>query len=219
MSREDEIYDYKEDADNYDNLVKEYDSYAHDLLFGMSFEYVKADEKILDIGIGTGLASIKFSQIGLKVYGLDSSEDMLHACRSKSFTEALDLYDLRRKEIPYEDNFFNHVICCGVLHFTGDLRDLFREVKRVVRPGGIFTFTIAPHNNGSGFTEEDTAWGVPIFKHSPEYIGKLCDENGFTLEKEQRLLMKGADKVTYDMLFSALVARYSGYAGPDLPSQ
>jgi predicted TPR repeat methyltransferase len=207
MSKEDKAYDYKEDAENYDSLVKEYDSYAHDLLFGMSFEYVKADEKILDIGIGTGLASVKFSQIGLKVYGLDSSEEMLHACGSKSFTEALDLYDLTSEKIPYQDNFFDHVVCCGVLHFVGDLRDLFSEVTRVIRPGGIFLFTIAPYNNGPGFSKEDTAWGVPIFTHSPEYIREIFDENGFTLEKEQRLLMKGADKVTYDMLFSALVAR------------
>jgi hypothetical protein len=49
---------------------------------------------------------------------------------------------------------------------------------------------------------------VPIFKHSPEYIIRLLSENGFGLQKEQRLLMKGADKVSFDMLFSTFVARY-----------
>ena len=83
------VYEYKELASHYNNQVREYDSYGHDVLFGMSFEFVKTDEKLLDIGIGTGLASLPFSQVGLKVYGLDVSQEMLNACQSKSFTQAL----------------------------------------------------------------------------------------------------------------------------------
>jgi hypothetical protein len=37
---------------------------------------------------------------------------------------------------------------------------------------------------------------------------KLLGENGLNLLKEQRLLIKGADKFNYDMLFSVLVAKY-----------
>jgi predicted TPR repeat methyltransferase len=208
MSQKNKVSVYKELASNYDEQVREYDSYGHDVLFGMSFEFVKAEEKLLDIGIGTGLASIKFSRLGLKVFGLDSSQEMLNACQSKSFTQALNLYDMTREQIPYEDNYFNHVICCGVMHFTGDLKNLFRDVKRVMKSGGIFSFTIAPQNTESDYTKQDTAWGVPIFKHSMTYIMELLGENGFKLQKEQRLLIKGADKIKYDMLFSALVAGY-----------
>ena len=182
--------------------------YGHDVLFGMSFEFVKADEKLLDIGIGTGLASIKFSRLGLKVFGLDSSQEMLNACQSKSFAQALNLYDITSEQIPYEDHYFNHVICCGAIHFVGELEDLFNEVKRVMNPGGIFSFTIAPQNTEVYYIKEETAWGVPIFKHSMTYIKELLGENGFNLQKEQRLLIKGADQVNYDMLFSALVAKY-----------
>ena len=201
-------YVYKELAGSYDRQVREYNSYVHDVLFGMSFEFVKASEKLLDIGIGTGLASIKFSKLGLKVFGLDSSQEMLDACKSKKFAQALELYDLNAVPIPYEDKYFNHVICCGVMHFFGNLEDLFKEAARVIKPDGIFSFTIAPHNKEVSFIKEDTSWGVPIFKHSPEYIMGLLSENGFVLQKEQRLLMKGADKVNFDMLFSAFVVRY-----------
>ena len=79
--------EYKEDALNNDKQVKEYDSYTHDAMFGMSYEYVKSNEKLLDLGIGTGLASINFSKVGLKVYGLDNSDEMLNKCRNKSFQQ------------------------------------------------------------------------------------------------------------------------------------
>lgn len=199
--------DYRETAVNYDNQVKEYDSYGNDVLFGMCYDYVSSGEKLLDIGIGTGLASIKFSRTGLKIYGLDESQEMLNACQSKSFAEELNRYDINRDTIPYTDHYFNHVISCGVFHFVGDLSDIFADVKRVIKKSGIFAFTIAPQETSADYIKEPTAWGVSIFKHSSRYIMQLLSENNLELQKEQRLLIKGADKVSYDMLFSVLITR------------
>ncbi len=206
MSADTEKSDHKEFARHYDDEVRAYDSYGHDVIFGMSFDYVKPNEKLLDIGIGTGLASIKFSQIGLKIFGLDSSQDMLSACESKSFTESLNLYDMSKDSIPFEDQYFNHTICCGVLHFLDDLEALFAEVKRVSRKDGIFAFSISPHDGNQNFVKEPTKWGIPIFKHSPRYVSELLESHGFDLLKEQRLLIKGADKIHYDMEFSIMLA-------------
>jgi len=198
---------YEELASQYDEEVKAYDSYGHNVIFGMGFEFVSANEKLLDIGIGTGLASIQFARVGLKVYGLDSSQEMLGACRSKSFTEELRQCDITRKPIPYKDGYFNHVICCGVLHFVSDLNKLFFEVKRLLKKGGIFAFTFAPQKKSIAYIEEPTAWGISIFKHSPQYIMKLLETNNMDLLKEQRLLIKGIDKLNYDMLFSVLICK------------
>ena len=194
-------------ANEYDEMVKAYCSYGHEVIFGMGFEFVSAGEKLLDIGIGTGLASINFSEVGLKVFGLDSSREMLAACREKLFAEELILCDLTREVIPYEDNFFDHVVCCGVLHFIGDPTAMFSEVRRVMKSSGIFAFSIAPHETGADHLEEPTAWGVSMFRHSPRFIMELLGKNGMELLKEQRLLIKGADKVHFDMLFSVLIAR------------
>jgi len=196
---------YEELSSQYDEEVKAYDSYGHDVIFGMSFQFVRAGEQLLDIGIGTGLASINFSNIGLKVYGLDTSQEMLDVCQSKSFTEELKRCDITREPVPYKDRCFDHVVCCGVLHFMSDLNTLLSEVKRVMRIGGIFAFTIAPQESSADYIEEPTAWGISIFKHSPQYIMKLLETNDMDLLKEQRLLIKGADKVNYDMLFSVMI--------------
>lgn len=207
MSRDLNEPDYRESASQYDEEVKAYSSYGHEAIFGMTFEFISPKEKLLDIGIGTGLASIHFSKVGLKIYGLDNSQEMLAACQSKSFTEELKQSDISREPIPYENNYFNHVVCCGVLHFLNDLSALFLEVKRVMKSGGIFAFTIAPQETSTDYIEEPTAWGVSISKHSPQYILNLLEKNGIELLKEQRLLMKGADKVHFDMLFSVLIGR------------
>jgi predicted TPR repeat methyltransferase len=200
-------YDYKEDARNYDKQVKEYDSYTHDAMFGMSYEYVKSNEKLLDLGIGTGLASINFSKVGLKVYGLDNSDEMLNICRIKSFTEELKLHNLLESRIPYSDGFFNHIICSGVFYFLSDLENIFSEVARLIKEGGIFAFTFAPDDIDANYSKQMTSWGVPIYKHSPNYLNRVFDKNRMILLKELRLLLKGADKVNYDMLFSIMIVK------------
>ncbi len=203
-------YDYKEIANRYDKEVKNYDSYGHDVIFGMCYEFVKPGDKLLDIGIGTGLASIQFSREGLKIYGIDSSREMLNACRSKSFTEELKLHDISNGKIPYNDNYFNQVICCGVFHFVEDLGNIFIEIKRVMKKGGIFAFSIAPQETGQNYINEMTGWNVSIYKHSSNYVKRLLESNRMKFLKEQRLLIKGFDKINYDMMFSVLVTKYLG---------
>ena len=207
MGKGEEKFDYKELAEEYDEHVKEYSSYVFNAIFGMSFEFVSAGEKLLDIGIGTGLASKHFADIGLRVYGLDASPEMLAVCRIKSFAEELSLWELTKESVPYPDQWFDHVISSGVIHFIGDLSVLFSEVKRVMKRGGIFSFTIAPLEASAGYQMNPTAWKIPIYEHSLKYIEDLLEANGMELLKEQRLICKGADKTNYDMVFSALVCR------------
>jgi predicted TPR repeat methyltransferase len=194
-------------ADHYEDEVKAFNSYLHNVVFGMSFEYVRAGEKLLDIGIGTGLSSKQFADIGLKIYGLDISKEMLDVCRAKSFTEKVVQCDITGGVIPFSNRFFHHVICCGVLHFLGDLGLLFSEATRIQKKKGIFAFTIVPNETEAPFIKEPTAWGIPIFKHSPSYVYELLEANNLKLLKEQRLLIKGADKENYNMLFSSLICR------------
>jgi len=201
-------HEYKENSSQYDEQVKEYDSYAHDVIFGMSYEYLKPNEKLLDLGIGTGLASINFSKVGLKIYGLDISEDMLNVCRTKSFAVELKLHNLLKNKIPYSNNYFNHVICSGVFHFMVDLENIFSEVARLIIDGGIFAFTFSPNKTEEKYIKQMTSWKVPIFKHSPKYIKQLLDSNNMKILKKQRILMKDADKVNCNMLFSVMIAKY-----------
>ncbi|MCI5133325.1 MAG: class I SAM-dependent methyltransferase [Candidatus Electrothrix sp. EH2] len=128
----DSISEHNQEAACYDQQVHEYNSYLHDALFGMCFEYVTPCGCLLDIGIGTGLASQSFAKIGFEIYGCDGSLEMLKACEEKAFAKELKTHELHNAPLPYSDRFFEHVICCGVLHFFSDLEIIFREVFRVI---------------------------------------------------------------------------------------
>jgi predicted TPR repeat methyltransferase len=200
-------YNYSDMAEKYDQEVKTYASFGHDVLFGLCFEFVNKGQKLLDLGIGTGLSAKNFLKLGLHVTGVDSSEEMLKVCKAKKRASEFRQADLKKEELGLVRQSFDHVISCGLLHFFGDLEFLVSQVSDAVKAEGVFAFTIAHSAESGGFREEESGWGVPIFKHSFEYVDKLLCDHGFKLEKEQRLLAKGADKETYNMEFTAFVYR------------
>jgi predicted TPR repeat methyltransferase len=217
MENVDTIRAHDREAAQYDQQVHEYNCYAHDALFGMSFEYVNPDDCLLDIGIGTGLASQTFAKAGLDVYGCDGSAEMLKVCESKAFAKELKIFDLQNLPLPYSDSFFDHVICCGVFHFFGALEKILKEVLRIIKPGGIFAFTVAAPTsdeeaangaNRQGYLKTPTPWAVPIFKHSGGYVADLLQSDGFDVLKTQKLLIRGGpEEDSQDMLFRVYVAR------------
>ena len=214
MKKSDSIRTHDEQASEYDQQVCEYKWFGHDLTFGMSFEYVNPHDRLLDIGIGTGLSSLPFAKVGLEIFGIDGSMKMLNVCKSKDFAKELKHFDLRNTPLPYSNGFFDHVISCGVLHFFGDLEALFKEVDRVIKPGGIFTFTVLAQvfekgENVEGYSETSVYGGV-VFMHGDRYIEEVIQGGGFEKLKELKFLARSGQKDSDDLLCRAYVALKTG---------
>jgi ubiquinone/menaquinone biosynthesis C-methylase UbiE len=214
MNAIDHIKSHDEFAKTYDSQVKQYHSYGSEVLFGLCYEYVKPGDHLLDLGIGTGLSSIHFAKVGLFITGLDGSAEMLKECRKKAFAKELKQYNIQDLPLPYSDNAFSHVICCGVFHFFSDLMPIMKEAYRVLNVGGIFGFTIASLTKNEAelypdkipdFIEVQTTWGIPISKHSNKYIEEIARSLGMTTEKEQKILSDSGDENSPDILFKAIV--------------
>ena len=143
------ISDYQgEDATQYERQVAEHGWHGHEIMFGLMYEFVHPNESLLDIGIGTGLSSLPFHKAGLRISGFDNSAEMLKGCELKGFTGELIQHDLRSVPFPYEANSFNHIVSLGVLNFFADLAPVFEEAARIIKPKGVFGFTIEEQKPG-----------------------------------------------------------------------
>ncbi len=209
---------HDEYASIYDSKVKEYDSHTHEVLFGMCYEYIKPGDSLLDLGIGTGLSSVLFAEAGLNVTGLDESLAMLEECRKKGFAKEIKQYNVQDVPLPYSNNAFSHVICCGVFHFFADLQPTIKETYRILKPAGIFAFTIAsPTAEEAGsdresmpdYIEVKSPWGLSIFKHSDKYVNKIAETYGLATRKQQKVLEYSGDKDVGDILFKVIVMQKS----------
>lgn len=176
-------------AADYDQQVQSYGCRMADLLFGLCFEYVQPGQRLLDVGIGSGLSTQLFAKAGLEVHGMDFSPAMLALCRAKGFAADLTLHDLQQAPWPFPSAGFDHVICCGVLHFMGDLDTIFDEAARVLRPAGVFAFTTqlpaAPIADRPPY-QQRIVGDFEIYAQAPACVEALLSQHSFTPLKQQK---------------------------------
>lgn len=197
---------HNQGAAEYDRRVREYHSFAADVLFGLSFEYVHPGERLLDLGIGTGLSALPFARLGLEVFGADASLEMLNLCRTKDIAVELAQFDLEDTPWRYANSFFHHAISCGVLHFVSDLDPIFQEAARVLRAGGMFAFTTKAPPGEKDEIVEQTNDGVSVFMHGTSYIEHCAADHGFTMQKDLNFVI-GNKQAGYSEMFIAFVLR------------
>ncbi|HEX9037612.1 MAG TPA: class I SAM-dependent methyltransferase [Ktedonobacterales bacterium] len=102
-----------------------------------------AGDHALDVGTGTGDMAIALARRGparVLVTGVDFSEGMLAVAREKVHRLGLDgQIDLRRGDgqgLDFPDGTFDAVTSAWVVRNLSDIPAGFREMRRVIRPGG-----------------------------------------------------------------------------------
>ena len=111
--------------------------------------------RALELGCGTGFFLLNLMQAGLAKTGsvTDLSPGMVAAALRNAEHLGLDV-DGRvadAEQIPYADATFDVVVGHAVLHHIPDLDTAFREVLRVLKPGGRFVFAGEPTTVGDAY--------------------------------------------------------------------
>lgn len=186
MDKENNLFFNTEFALQYDELIEKQNWYGAEILLGMIFDHLKKKDKILDIGIGTGLSAAAFHTLGLEVYGLDYSREMLDVCRQKEIAKDLRQFDLNETPLPYSSHFFDHISANAILYFIKKLDDLFEELSRIIKRNGILAFIIEEETDPSKTKIAEKPRGkngLITYKHSRLYILDVLAKNGFTVIK------------------------------------
>ena len=97
--------------------------------------HLTGKEKILEIGASFSYASSKFAKIGCSAVALDisnylkvSSLFVKNAYYDRVFS---DMHN-----IPFQDSTFDIVFGAAVVHHSNNLKAVFNEIHRVLKPGG-----------------------------------------------------------------------------------
>src|SRR6266511_3760023 len=99
-------------------------------------------ERVLDLGCGAGTDTLVAAQmVGPKghVTGIDMTPEMLAKARSAADemgAENADFVEGEIEHLPFDDESIDVVISNGVIDLVPDKDAVFKEISRVLRPGG-----------------------------------------------------------------------------------
>lgn len=123
----------KEIKENLGNI----DIYLLDQVFKGRYQ---EEDRILDAGCGVGRNSHYFIENNFSIYGIDQNQEAIDSIIESNKNVTSENYKKGYlNEIPFKDNFFDHIICNAVLHFaenTDDFNQMFSELVRVLKPNG-----------------------------------------------------------------------------------
>ena len=99
---------------------------------------------VLDLGSGAGFdAFLAWQKVGPtgKVIGVDMTDDMLARARENASNLGANHVEFRQgqiEDLPVESNSIDLVISNCVINLSADKPAVFREIYRVLKPGGCF---------------------------------------------------------------------------------
>lgn len=194
------------------NLKLAYDSFANDRekseLQGWKvenrqrfLELLKKENKqsILEVGAGTGKDSKFFMENGLKVNAVDLSSEMVKLCVEKGVeAQQLDFYNLSSLNKTFDAVWAMNCL----LHVEkNNLPLVLEEIKRVLKPEGLFFMGVYGGKNSEGIYEDDF--------YTPKRFFSF-----FTDEAIKEVVSKHFDIVSFDIVeperdlnFQAIILR------------
>lgn len=122
--------------------------------------------RILDLGCGTGLLSLFLKK---EVYGADFSFQMLKKARPREIVVQADMDFL-----PFRDAVFDSVLSFTSLQNLPSFDRIFKEVRRVLKKGHPFVFTILKKDIPSSLHEKMDDFTIVEVKECGEDLGMVC---------------------------------------------
>jgi SAM-dependent methyltransferase len=131
---------------------------------------------LLDLGCGTGNEVLNLARAGFEVTGLDYSQKAIGWAQAKAKAEAAFMVADMAKPLPFPNAGFDAVMSNVAMHMFSDTitQALFSEVRRIVRPNGLFLF----HLNALEDRPFRAQRKPPIRELEPNYI---LEQDGQTM--------------------------------------
>ncbi|MBS1495155.1 MAG: class I SAM-dependent methyltransferase [Bacteroidetes bacterium] len=168
-------------------------------------KYFSDNSKIMELGCGPGLMTKELLKMGNHVDAIDGAGKMIEIAKknigdltSVNFTEAYISKEFLSK---YEDNSYDNFISSSVLEYIKDFDSILDEVNRILKPGGIFIFSIPNKQSLFRIVERIT---YKLFK-KPSYVKFIFTQK--SKSEIQKLQQKGWKIL--DIVFNGEVPYYS----------
>ena len=148
----------------------------------MLTSHLKAGDKVLEIGCGTGYFTREIVKTGALVTAIDISPELLDIAKQEITANNVQFMLDNAYELSFDDNAFDSVVGSSVLHHL-EPEKAIREFFRVLKPGGSFYFTEPNMMNPQIALQKN----IPALKRR---LGDSPDETAFSRWPLKKLMAR-----------------------------
>jgi SAM-dependent methyltransferase len=171
-----------------------------------SLSRVVATGRVLDVGCATGFFLEVAAEAGWDVYGVELSTYAAELARDK-FGDRV--FSGTLEQAAYPDEFFDLVMLSDIIEHVPDPRSFLREVRRVLRPGGVVAL-VTPNSESMSARLMGRHWNHFNAEHlhyfSPAAITRLLVTSGFVVER--------GENFPKDLNLNYIIAQLGKYPRP-----
>ncbi|CAD7774702.1 Ubiquinone/menaquinone biosynthesis C-methyltransferase UbiE [Candidatus Methanoperedenaceae archaeon GB37] len=127
---------YNKYSDYYDKeRTRGYYEFINDLEIDIVNTYIKNDNKILEVGCGTGIILNRISRVvhSKNIIGIDLSEKMLYEAKKKN----LNVIMCNANMLPFKNNSFDIVYSFKVIPHIPEIESVIRDIDRITKKDGL----------------------------------------------------------------------------------
>ncbi|MCB0882007.1 MAG: methyltransferase domain-containing protein [Thermoleophilia bacterium] len=148
--------------------------------------------RVLDLGSGSGGPAVYIAdRTGCRLTGLEVNEVGVEVSRSVAqkagLEDRVDFVLADGMDMPFDDATFDAVYSMNVMNVFPDKVALFREVRRVLRPGGVWAFLSGTFEFGPGDEEArrlyEAGYAIPQYTDDLAGYKRKLAEAGFVVDE------------------------------------
>jgi predicted TPR repeat methyltransferase len=106
-------------------------------------------KRAIDLGCGTGLGAGAFAKEVDHFIGIDLSPGMIEEARATGLYAELEVADMVEGLRSKPNASAELILAADAMCYVGDIAPVLAEARRVLAPGGVFTFTLETHKGES----------------------------------------------------------------------
>lgn len=153
----------------------------------------------LDLGCGTGLCAPLLRPLAEPLHGVDLSQAMLDEAARRGLYDRLDQADVAAHLADTPERY-DLVVAADVFIYVGALDAVFAGVRRVLRPGGWFAFSVEPAPAGLQLQPSLR------YAHGEDYLRAQAAAQGLAVRRFERGALRRDERHEVTGLYALMQA-------------
>lgn len=146
---------------------------------------LEENQRVLELGCGTGFHTAEISKSKAKIIGVDISPDLINVARQRANFPNVKFIVADAHNLPFPNKFFDSIVGVSVLHHL-EMDKVFKEIRRLLKTKGKIVFSEPNMMNPQIFLMKNIPWFKKLLNEIPNetaffrsYLSIFLKKQGF----------------------------------------